>query len=75
VKVWRKMLVLSVLIVGIAMAAGSDDLLRKYEASERKFEKFEIGDKIVYFHQNPEKYEHESPLEPPPGQPIGDCGI
>ena len=45
------MLVISVLIVGIAMAAGSDDLLRKYEASERKFEKFEIGDKIVYFHQ------------------------
>ncbi len=30
---------------------------------------------IVYFHENPEKFEHESPLEAPPGQPIGDCGI
>jgi len=30
---------------------------------------------IVYFHQHPEEFEHESPLEPPPGQPIGDCGI
>jgi hypothetical protein len=30
---------------------------------------------IGYFRQHPEKFEHESPLEPPPGQPIGDCGI
>ena len=30
---------------------------------------------IGYFRQHPEEYEHESPLEPPPGQPIGDCGI
>jgi hypothetical protein len=30
---------------------------------------------ISYFHQHPEEYAHESPLEPPPGQPIGDCGL
>ncbi len=30
---------------------------------------------IVYFQHHPEEFEHESPLEPPPGQPIGDCGI
>jgi hypothetical protein len=30
---------------------------------------------ISYFHEHPEEFEHESPLEPPPGQPIGDCGI
>jgi hypothetical protein len=27
---------------------------------------------IGYFRQHPEEYEHERPLEPPPGQPIGD---
>lgn len=31
--------------------------------------------KIDYFRQHPEVFEHESPLEPPPGQPIGGCGI
>jgi len=30
---------------------------------------------IGFFHQHPKEFEHESPLEPPPGQPIGDCGI
>jgi len=30
---------------------------------------------IDHFHKHPEEFEHESPLEPPPGQPIGDCGI
>jgi hypothetical protein len=30
---------------------------------------------ISYFREHPEKYQHETPLEPPPGQPIGDCGI
>ena len=30
---------------------------------------------ISHYREHPEKYEHESPLEAPPGQPIGDCGI
>jgi len=30
---------------------------------------------IEYFNEHPEKYEHETPLELPPGQPIGDCGM
>jgi hypothetical protein len=30
---------------------------------------------IDYFRRHPEAFVHESPLEPPPGQPIGNCGI
>jgi hypothetical protein len=30
---------------------------------------------ISNFLENPEKYEHETPLDIPPGQPIGDCGM
>ncbi len=30
---------------------------------------------IAHFREHPEAYEHETPLEPPPGQPIGDCGL
>ncbi len=30
---------------------------------------------ISYFRDHPEEFEHETPLEPPPGQPIGDCGL
>ena len=44
-------LLIGVLIVGIAVAAGSDDMLRKYEESGKQFETVEIGDTIVYFHQ------------------------
>lgn len=28
---------------------------------------------IDHFNKHPEEYRHELPLEPPPGQPIGDC--
>ena len=30
---------------------------------------------ISYFREHPDKFEHETPLDPPPGQPIGDCGL
>ncbi|MCK4748603.1 MAG: hypothetical protein KAT15_16235, partial [Bacteroidales bacterium] len=30
---------------------------------------------ISYFREHPDKFEHETPLEPPPGQPIGNCGL
>lgn len=30
---------------------------------------------ISYFYEHPDKFEHETPLELPPGQPIGDCGL
>ncbi len=30
---------------------------------------------IDYFNRHLQDYAHESPLEPPPGQPIGDCGL
>ncbi len=30
---------------------------------------------IDYFKEHPEEYIHETPLESPPGQPIGDCGL
>jgi hypothetical protein len=30
---------------------------------------------IAYFTEHPDKFEHETPLEAPPGQPIGDCGL
>ena len=43
--------VVGALIGGIAMAAPSNDLLAPYETGEREFKRFEIGDKIVYFHQ------------------------
>jgi len=43
--------VVSVLIFKISVAVGSNDLLREYETSEREFKRFEIGNKIVYFHQ------------------------
>ena len=33
------------------------------------------GRQIEFFLKNPEQFEHESPLEAPPGQPIGDCGM
>ncbi|MBW2172758.1 MAG: hypothetical protein JRF69_12450, partial [Deltaproteobacteria bacterium] len=36
---------------GIEVSASSDNLLSKYEKSDRKFKRSEIGDKIVYFHQ------------------------
>ena len=42
---------LSLLMVGIALAAASNDLLAPYETGEREFKGYEIGDKIVYFHQ------------------------
>ena len=36
----------------VVPAAGSgDELLQKYEATDKVFERYEIGDKIVYFHQ------------------------
>jgi hypothetical protein len=30
---------------------------------------------IEHFRKHPGEYTHESPLSPPPGQPIGDCGL
>jgi hypothetical protein len=42
---------MSNLIVETAMAANSDDLLWKYETGDKEFKRFEIGDRIVYFHQ------------------------
>jgi hypothetical protein len=42
---------LSNLIVGAALGANSNDLLRKYETGDKEFKRFEIGDRIVYFHQ------------------------
>jgi hypothetical protein len=30
---------------------------------------------IRHFSEHPELHEHETPLEAPPGQPIGDCGL
>jgi hypothetical protein len=33
------------------------------------------GSQIEFFLENPDQFEHESPLEAPPGQPIGDCGM
>jgi hypothetical protein len=30
---------------------------------------------INHYRRHPQEYVHESPLEPPPGQPIGDCGM
>jgi hypothetical protein len=30
---------------------------------------------ISHFFEHPEQYRHETPLEAPPGQPIGDCGL
>ncbi len=30
---------------------------------------------ISHFKEHPEEYEYETPLDPPPGQPIGDCGL
>jgi hypothetical protein len=30
---------------------------------------------IGHFMDHPEQYRHETPLEAPPGQPIGDCGL
>jgi len=51
-------LVASVLLIGITtiavadpVTANDDDLLGKYERSDKEFKKLEIGDKIVYFHQ------------------------
>ena len=35
----------------IEVSASNDHLLNKYEQSDRKFKRLEIGDKIVYFHQ------------------------
>jgi hypothetical protein len=40
-------LVISVLIVGIAVAAGSDDLLGEYETSDKEFKSVGIGDMTV----------------------------
>jgi len=42
--------VLYVLIAGTVIA-GNEDLIKKYETDEKKFQRYEIGDKIVYFHQ------------------------
>jgi PGF-CTERM protein len=39
------------LIVGSAVVAGNDDLLGRYEKGDKEFEKVEIGDMIVYWHQ------------------------
>jgi hypothetical protein len=46
-------MIISVLTVGIAVSAANadDDLLARYETGDRKFERVEIGDMIVYFHQ------------------------
>ena len=44
-------LVISVLSVWIAVAAGSDDLLEEYETSDREFKSVGIGDMTVYWHQ------------------------
>jgi len=30
---------------------------------------------ISYFKDHPDEFEHETPLDAPPGQPIGDCGL
>ncbi|MFC2116347.1 zinc-dependent metalloprotease [Bacteroidota bacterium] len=30
---------------------------------------------ISYFNEHPDEFEHETPMEPPPGSPIGDCGL
>ena len=45
------MLAISLLIAGIAVAGNIDDLLGPYEAGDKNFERIEIGDKIVYYHQ------------------------
>ena len=44
-------LVISVLIGGMAVTAGSDELLGEYEKSDKEFERIEIGDTIVYWYQ------------------------
>jgi hypothetical protein len=49
--VFMLIVVCSFLISGTAMAANSDDLLRAYETGDKEFKRFEIGDRIVYFHQ------------------------
>ncbi len=43
-------LVIGVLGFGRLVAAGSDDLLRKYETGDREFRKTESGDAIIYWH-------------------------
>ncbi len=45
------MLVISVLIAGMAVAGSLDALLAPYEAGDRDFERIQIGDKIVFYHQ------------------------
>ena len=30
---------------------------------------------ILFFSEHPDEFEHETPLEAPPGSPIGDCGL
>lgn len=42
--------VMSVLMAGTAMA-DRDGLILKYEPGQREFKRYEIGDKIIYFHQ------------------------
>ena len=44
-------LVISVLSLGVLGAAEDDDLLGKYETGDKEFERYEIGDAIVYYHQ------------------------
>ncbi|MFH1313817.1 MAG: hypothetical protein ABIJ00_11410 [Candidatus Eisenbacteria bacterium] len=42
---------LALLVVAVAVPVLADGLLDKYEPVERSFERSEIGDKTVYFHQ------------------------
>ena len=45
------MLVISLVIASIGVAGSIDDLLGQYEGGDKDFERVEIGDKIVYYHQ------------------------
>jgi hypothetical protein len=44
-------ILLFLLVIAVAFPASADDLLDKYEPVERSFERSEIADKTVYFHQ------------------------
>jgi len=39
------------ILVGVPFVIYADDLLDPYESGDRAFDRFEIGDRIVYFHQ------------------------
>jgi hypothetical protein len=42
------------LLIGVGLVSvscGGDDLLAKYETGDKEFQRYEVEDKIVYFHQ------------------------